>query len=544
MKDFFQEEEVQLRKDKEFLEKLNKYRNSDSNYFAICVNIKRLLNNIINNEASREYSDIYKTDKELYEYIKEFIDKFNTTDLFRIHMRINLTVKNLRELNVIQLDLLFKEITEFYNRSIISPGEMCGVLAAQAIGEASTQLCLNTFHSSGISSKNVNLGIPRFKELINVSKNIKSSTMTCYRKDSSIDPEILRLKLEHILFKDLVTQSYIKKASELTESHFDFLKIYDEIENIITYDFVPVNKRSEYVLVFEFNVSLLESTGITMDFIFECIYKNLSMKDYITMRSSSDNNEIPTLVIYFSCVDSDKILSTDDVLSNLYILETDILNKLHLQGLQNIKKAYIEKEFKDGKTTFKCIDTEGSNLLESFSIPEIDHNKTVTNNIIEIYDILGVEAARNVLFNEIRNVISFDGNYINYRHIAMIADIMTYRGYFIAMSRHGINRLDQGTLMRCSFEETVDILTEAAAYSAKDLIKSTSENIILGHLGPFGTGYSNILFNEDAMKTYIQTWKKKLPERQESSSSRKKVKEVNWGNDEGRTGPGNSSEQN
>merc|ERR1719262_693691 len=98
----------------------------------------------------------------------------------------------------------------------------------------------------------------------------------------------------------------------------------------------------------------------------------------------------------------------------------------------------------------------------------IDHTRCVSNDVVEIIRILGVEAVRMALLGELRSVIEFDGSYVNYRHLAILCDVMTYRGHLLAVTRHGINRQDTGPLMRCSFEETVDILLDAAAFGEKD----------------------------------------------------------------------------
>jgi len=101
-------------------------------------------------------------------------------------------------------------------------------------------------------------------------------------------------------------------------------------------------------------------------------------------------------------------------------------------------------------------------------------------------------------------VISFDGAYVNYRHLAILADVMTYRGHLMAITRHGINRVETGCLMRCSFEETADILLEAATFSELDPLSGVSENILLGQLPPLGTGCFDLFLNESKLKDAIE----------------------------------------
>merc|ERR1719248_499697 len=129
------------------------------------------------------------------------------------------------------------------------------------------------------------------------------------------------------------------------------------------------------------------------------------------------------------------------------------------------------------------LDTEGVNLAAVMSIDErVDHTRCTSNDIVEIISNLGVEAVRQALLGELRAVIEFDGSYVNYRHLAILCDVMTYRGHLLAITRHGINRVDSGALMRCSFEETVDVLMEAAIYAETDHVRGVSENIMLGQL--------------------------------------------------------------
>merc|ERR1712137_1221749 len=145
--------------------------------------------------------------------------------------------------------------------------------------------------------------------------------------------------------------------------------------------------------------------------------------------------------------------------------------------------------------------TEGSNLQDVLPFDEVDEVRTISNDVVEILDVLGIEAARNSVLLEIKKVISFDGSYVNYRHLATLSDIMTYRGNLMAITRHGINRTQTGALMRCSFEETVEILLKAAAFAETDNLAGVSENIMLGQLAPLGSGSFDLILDENMLKT-------------------------------------------
>jgi DNA-directed RNA polymerase II subunit RPB1 len=142
------------------------------------------------------------------------------------------------------------------------------------------------------------------------------------------------------------------------------------------------------------------------------------------------------------------------------------------------------------------LDTEGVKLLDVMSVDGVDYRRTTSNHVIEVFEVishfflifshfcqvLGIEAVRQSLLNELRRVISFGGSYVNYRHLAMLVDVMTFRGHLMAITRHGINRVSSGALMRCSFEETVEILLDAAAFSETDHLLGVTENIMLGQV--------------------------------------------------------------
>ena len=136
-------------------------------------------------------------------------------------------------------------------------------------------------------------------------------------------------------------------------------------------------------------------------------------------------------------------------------------------------------------------------MIDIFSHPKVDYTRTVTNNIYEIYETLGIEAAREVILNEIIELISGDGTYVNYRHIALLADTMTNKGTIMSIDRHGINKSDRGPLPKCSFEETVDMLAKAAIFGELDKLNGVSSNIMFGQEVPCGTGMIDVLFDEE-----------------------------------------------
>jgi DNA-directed RNA polymerase II subunit RPB1 len=140
-------------------------------------------------------------------------------------------------------------------------------------------------------------------------------------------------------------------------------------------------------------------------------------------------------------------------------------------------------------------------LQRILTFPKVDHRCTVSNDCLEIKGVLGIEAARQSLINEFRFVLGSYGIYVNYRHLATLTDVMTQRGQLMSIARHGINRIDSGAIRKCSFEETVEILLEAAVHSEDDALSGITENIVMGQLTPMGTGSFGLTIDAGMIKT-------------------------------------------
>merc|ERR550537_1555971 len=129
-------------------------------------------------------------------------------------------------------------------------------------------------------------------------------------------------------------------------------------------------------------------------------------------------------------------------------------------------------------------------------LPEVDFPRLQSNNIVEILNVMGIEATRKALLFHVRMVISFDGSYVNYRHLGTMCDVMTQRGHLMAITRHGVNRTNLGPLMKCSFEETVEILMDAAIFNETDKCRGVSENLIMGNFPPIGTNEFHLYMDD------------------------------------------------
>ncbi|KTF81677.1 hypothetical protein cypCar_00017832 [Cyprinus carpio] len=446
----------------------------------------------------------------------------NATLLFNIHLRSTLCSKRMTEefrLSTEAFDWLLGEIETKFNQSIAHPGEMVGALAAQSLGEPATQMTLNTFHYAGVSAKNVTLGVPRLKELINISKRPKTPSLTVFllgqaARDAERAKDIL-CRLEHTTLRKVTANTAIyydpnPQNTVVTEDQ-EWVNVYYEMPDF------DVTRISPWLLRIELDRKHMTDRKLTMEQIAEKI--NAGFGDDLNCIFNDDNAEKLVLRIRIMNSDENKFQEDEEVVDKmdddvfLRCIESNMLTDMTLQGIEQISKVYMHLPQTDNKKKiiiteegeFKALqewilETDGVSLMRVLSEKDVDPVRTTSNDIVEIFTVLGIEAVRKALERELYHVISFDGSYVNYRHLALLCDTMTCRGHLMAITRHGINRQDTGPLMKCSFEETVDVLMEASSHGECDPMKGVSENIMLGQLAPAGTGCFDLLLDAEKCK--------------------------------------------
>ena len=369
----------------------------------------------------------------------------------------------------------------------------------------------DTFHFAGISSKsNVTRGVPRIKELLSVTKNIKAPSLTIYPKKDIIEnrDKVLSLlnKLETTRLRELVINSRIYyDPDDLTtnvEDDIAFIKIYHEF-NELNPQVCNKEEDSPWLLRFEFNRELMMEKEINMDDIHYSIFNEYD--DNIKCMYSDDNAN----KLIFRIRLKDKI--SDDDVYTYKVLENNILDKVVIKGFKQIDKVNLiqnkTKRYIQGESVNVIewlLDTQGTNLDEILNHPDVDNTRSISNDINEINDILGIEAARYALYVELKEVLDNAGTSVNYRHISLLVDTMTNKGNLMSIDRHGINRADIGPLAKSSFEETTDMLVKASIFGEYDKINGVSANIMLGQLAPCGTGDTEVLFDLDALKEHMK----------------------------------------
>lgn len=517
---------------------LRKNRKDDSEQLQLPLNIARILETAMTTFNIRSGSRSNLDAKEVVTEVNNLLDRLvvvrgedalskegqhNATLLFKALLRSRLAFKRLvteYSLNRLAFQHVLGEIESRFCRAAVNPGEMVGVLAAQSIGEPATQMTLNTFHFAGVSSKNVTLGVPRLKEILNVAKNIKTPAMVVFQEDPHAGKEVaksLRSAVEH---------TKLRSVTESTEIYYDpdiqSTVIEADRDMVESYFILPDADAEDQHLQSRWLLRIILDRKKLLD-------KELTVQDVASkIKESYDKN----VAIIFSDDNADEQVirirklegqgkdreeEEDEQDVTLKRIEGHLLDTLTLRGVPGIEKAFLKEEKRlrlteagelkmdgaDPLCTEWCLDTSGSALADVLAVPGVDTTRIYTNSFIEVFEVFGIEATRSALMRELTNVLAFDGSYVNHRHLALLVDVMTSRGYLMAITRHGINRADTGVLMRCSFEETVEILLEAAASGELDDCRGVSENVMLGQLAPAGTGEHEVFLDQAMLDTLV-----------------------------------------
>lgn len=445
------------------------------------------------------------------------------TSVFRILLRAYLSprvITKVRRFNKVAFEYLVERIYNSFYSSLINPGEMVGTIAAQSIGEPTTQLTLNTFHLAGVGEKsNVTRGLPRVKEIIHVSKNPKNPSLTIplkpeYRENKE-DAERIMRQIGLTKLRDVVNKIQIyfdpNDNESVLESDRVFIRNFKEYARVMDENVDGANAGAEdddttvnnpWILRFVFDPSELLERDITMEEIYFAVRCTYPTNVCDMIYSDSNHNQLILRI-------RPKYNSNDASNNIAYLqkMEKDMLEKIIIKGIPKIKNAtmrqvknYYEKNQNEYEQVNEwVIDTIGSNLLQALTNPYVDADRIISNDIIETANVLGIDAARNLILEEFNDAISGNGEYINYRYIMLLADKMTSRGKIMTIDRHGVNKTDIGPLAKASFEETQDVLVNAAIFGEMDKVKGVSSNIMIGQAFQGGTNLSKVLLDEQEM---------------------------------------------
>eukprot|EP00960_Hanusia_phi_P055002 762836-Hanusia_phi.AAC.7 len=419
-------------------------------------------------------------------------------------------------------DWIVERIITYFKESIAHPGDVVGIVAAQTIGEMGTQMTLDSFHVSGTDAAvKATSGVPRLKEILSVSKNIKTPTMTIYLKDDIAtvydENEEEQAKANAMNVKTSMEIVRLCDILEKTELFWDdggftgieedrgFIEVYNAFKNI------ERNCRERgLVLRMIFNKEKMVMYGLRMIDIYTKLNENYG--NYIHCLYSDDNAEQCVMRISLNNPSVSKIFSQgDDYIAAIRALEHNLVYNVLLKGIKNINKVSMKKinksMYNNDTGDFRkeirwVLNTDGTNLREILGNRNVDYKKTYSNDIREIYDVLGIEAARKALAIELEEVIGYKA--MNYRHMSMLIDTITCKGSMMSIDRHGINRGDAGPLARSSFEESTDMIVNSSIFSEYDPITGVSANVMLGQKPPVGTSSYEIVLDEDMFSTLMK----------------------------------------
>ncbi len=444
----------------------------------------------------------------------------NATLLFQCHIRALLAAKRVIEEHHLTLGAfswLLGEIEARFFGAIVAPGEMVGTVAAQSIGEPATQMTLNTFHYAGVAS-NVTLGVPRLKEIINLAKNIKTPSLTVHLRPefahAALAAKHVQVQLEYCTLRQITRATEIhydpNPTDTVIEEDKDFVQAYYELPD----EEIDPARLSPWLLRIELDRARMLDKQLTMTEVAARITEEFDRDLHVL--PNDDNAEKLLLRCRIVNEGSDKLGDDDSrmIEEDVFLkkIEASMLSSVSLRGIEGIRRVFLvdHKGVNMNKETGEyeqknewILETEGINLLAVMSHPSVDPTRVFSNNVLEVHQVLGIEATRAAILRELRKVIESDGSYVNYRHLALLCDVMTSKGHLMGITRHGINRADNSALMRCSFEETVEILLEAASNGEMDKCLGVSENVMLGQMAPFGTGSMQLLLDESTLKDAV-----------------------------------------
>jgi DNA-directed RNA polymerase subunit A' len=318
------------------------------------------------------------------------------------------------------------------------PGEAAGVVTAQSIGEPGTQMTLRTFHFAGVKERNVTLGLPRLIELVDARKKPVTPTMDIF------------LDSEHRVTRERA----LEVAREII-----FTRVSDLIDKTDV-DYVGV-------LTFHLSEGKLGERGCELQDVYQ-VLKGSKKKYEVSLNATRFQIKVG--------------IPGEPDAQTLLALKNKLLNS-RVKGVPDIERVTIVKQEEEW-----VIQTAGSNLAKVVAVNGVDTSRVTTNNVYEVWQTLGIEAARTALVKEITNTLEEQGLEVDIRHIMLVADLMTSKGYLQQIGRHGIAGTKTSVLARAAFEITVPTIAKASLEGQIETLRGVTENVIVGATVPVGTG--------------------------------------------------------
>jgi DNA-directed RNA polymerase subunit A" len=349
-----------------------------------------------------------------------------------------------------EFDTICDNVVDSYERALVEPGEAVGTVAAQSIGEPGTQMTLRTFHYAGVAELSVTQGLPRLIEIVDARNNPATPTMRIHLTDNIKSDRNEARKIARNI-------EMIRVESVASNFSIDLLRQAIDIR---------------------LDAELMDDKDLTPELIANAIQDKIKAKGEV---------EVGEDAIY--------VYPANEGLADLQRLNEKIRD-IRVKGINDVLHVVIRKEGEE-----YVLYTEGSNLTEALEIEGINPHKVYTNNLREIFQVLGIEATRNAIIREAMSVLDEQGMDVDVRHIILVADMMTADGTIRQIGRHGISGSKNSALARAAFEVTVNHLLGAGITGTKDPLRGITENVILGQLIPLGSGSVDLLMQPNALST-------------------------------------------
>ncbi len=347
---------------------------------------------------------------------------------------VNEVVKS-KKLNASQKMKLLEEVKKTYLNSNYNPGDVIGILAAQSISEPATQMTMRTYHFAGTAGLKVTYGLPRLIEIFDAKKNPETPTMTILLKSSHNSAEGAKKFAENIVEKK-IENAVDKVFINLNDSSID-IELIDKKKN---------NKAAQLI--------------------------NEGIKD---IEAKTKGNKISI------------IFKGEINIKELTKIKEKIM-LIHFEGIPNVINAIVRKENDDW-----VVNTVGTNLGSILERDEVNIQKTVTNDIQETANILGIEAARNLIISETMKTMQEQGLEVDIRHIMLLSDTITFDGGIMSIGRYGVAGAKSSVLSKAAFEETIKHLVKASIHKESDNFQGIFENVMIGQVIPSGTGMFDLI---------------------------------------------------
>ncbi len=397
-------------------------------------------------------------------------EKSNKLGLFLTPQIINTLVEGInsrgdKKLSDKKLENIVKSAHSHLLKARVDPHEAVGITTAQSLGEPGTQMTMRTFHYAGVATVNVTQGLPRIIEIVDARKVPNTPTMNIYLEEFNAKNKPLRTNEK--LARELA-------AGIETTTAIDIAAIDVEVtQRYINLQLIPANLK------------LKNMTGA------EVLDKlSRALRLYI-QSDNEDRPKVLKIIPGISKAEDLTNLATDPPTYTALLQLEDKIKKLRLKGLPGISRANVQGPNKDGEY---YISTIGSNLTKVSEFAGVDRSRTYTNNISEIYDYLGIEAARQAIINEAYDTMAGAGLDVDIRHLIMVADVMSSEGEIRAIGRHGVSGTKHSILARSAFEVTVTHLLKAGIIGERDDLSGVTENIIVGQPVALGTGSVELFY--------------------------------------------------